>query len=777
VAAAAAVLVVMVPVAPAAAHDVDGVGATNFRTTVGPLTPAVPGLTLRVIENGSQLELRNDTRTDVVILGYSGEPYARVGPDGALINDNSPATYLNADRFSLTLVPASASATKPPAWDKVGSQPVFRWHDHRTHWMLTELPPRVLADPGAHVHISSWSLGFTYGAQELTASGSLDWAPGPSPWPWFLLLAALVAGLAAVTHRNHPHRTIAVAVAAMVVGQIVHGMGIAQAIVGTLPMKLGAILGYDAELIWPVALVAAWLLWRGYARAIWLAAGGGGYIAVSLIVDDAPLWWRSSAPSGLPIQLNRFVLAASVGIGLGLVAAVPTMLRRHAPPSRPWAAPKPEPSVEIEDSVTQPEESTVDDEASGPVPGGIGRRQLAGYLAAGALGAVAGGTIGASLAGSSAPPASATANGALLSDVGARAVAFHGARQAGIADPVRQQARVWVAAFDMNPDAAIQDLQLLLGSWTRAAQALTAGQPLGDSDDAVVTGLGPSALTITVGFGPSLFGKAGIAASARPAALAPLPAFPGEQLDPARSDGDLGLVVAADDALLVAHAARSLSRRTNGVATLRWQMSGFNAARGAGSDSMTGRNLMGQVDGSNNPKPADPDFERRVFVPDSDPAAWLRGGSYLVFRRIRMLLDDWDRLGRPEQEQVIGRRRDNGAPLSGGTEFTPADYGAKASQGQPLIAATAHIRLATPAFNDGAAMLRRGFSYADGDDQGLLFLAWQADPRHGFIPVQRKLIGSDALHPFIQHETSALFAAPGGAAAGEYIGQRLLETQ
>jgi dye decolorizing peroxidase len=125
---------------------------------------------------------------------------------------------------------------------------------------------------------------------------------------------------------------------------------------------------------------------------------------------------------------------------------------------------------------------------------------------------------------------------------------------------------------------------------------------------------------------------------------------------------------------------------------------------------------------------------------------------------------------------VIGRRRDNGAPLSGGSEFTPSDYGAKSSGGQLLIAANAHIRMATPAFNDGAAMLRRGFSYSDGLDEGLLFLAWQADPRHGFIPVQRKIAGADALQPFIRHETSALFAAPGGVAAGEYIGQRLLES-
>jgi dye decolorizing peroxidase len=404
---------------------------------------------------------------------------------------------------------------------------------------------------------------------------------------------------------------------------------------------------------------------------------------------------------------------------------------------------------------------------------GLSRRQLGSYLAVGAVGAVAGGALGVGLSGGSAP-APAAPQGTGLGDVGARAIAFHGARQAGIADPPHQQARVWIAAFDLVPGAAIDDLSLLLGTWTRAAEALTLAQALGDSDDAVVIGLGPCALTITVGFGPSLFGRAGIPASARPAALAPLPAFPGDRLDPARSDGDLCLLVAADDAMTVAHAARSLTRRSNGVAALRWQVSGFTAARGAQAQTATGRNLMGQVDGSGNPKLADPDFDRHIFVGD-DAAPWLRDGSYLVVRRIRMLLDDWDLEGRPGQERVIGRRRDTGAPLSGGTEFTAPDYVKTGSDGKPLIASDAHIRLAAPQFNNGATMLRRNFSYSDNGDEGLLFLAWQADPRQGFIPVQQKLSAGDALNPFIRHESSALFVAPGGVAPGEYIGQALLQ--
>jgi deferrochelatase/peroxidase EfeB len=342
------------------------------------------------------------------------------------------------------------------------------------------------------------------------------------------------------------------------------------------------------------------------------------------------------------------------------------------------------------------------------VKGGVGRRQVAGFLAAGALGALAG--VGAAASGlrPTTPTGTTAPPGTALGNVGSRTVPFRGPRQAGIATPARPQARVWLAGFDLAPEVDSAALRSLLRRWTEAGAKLTAGQPMGERDDAVVVGLGPAALTITVGFGPSLFGKAGIPLSARPAALTPLPTFAGETLDPSRGDGDLGVVVAGDDAVVVTHAARVLRRLAAGVAGLRWQMSGFNAARGTGSDTATPRNLMGQLDGTNNPKPEDPDFATRIFVgPQSDT---LREGSYLVVRRIRMLLDEWDALPVADQERVIGRRKDTGAPLSGGGERTAANFGARATNGEPAIPNNAHMRLAAPAFNQGAAILRRTFS-------------------------------------------------------------------
>ncbi|MFD0636339.1 Dyp-type peroxidase [Catenulispora yoronensis] len=191
---------------------------------------------------------------------------------------------------------------------------------------------------------------------------------------------------------------------------------------------------------------------------------------------------------------------------------------------------------------------------------------------------------------------------------------------------------------------------------------------------------------------------------------------------------------------------------------------------------------MGQLDGTNNPTAAQPDFERKVYVAADADAAWLRGGSYLVFRRIRMLLDSWDAQTTAEQEKVIGRRKDTGAPLSGGAEHTPVNLAAQNPDGSLAVRGDAHIRLAAPATNGGAAMLRRGLSYHDGltpdgkPDAGLLFLAWQADPTTGFIPVQQRLTKNmDALNRFTKHETSALFAMLPAASGSGYLGQALLE--
>ncbi|MGW2917102.1 iron uptake transporter deferrochelatase/peroxidase subunit [Streptomyces angustmyceticus] len=409
----------------------------------------------------------------------------------------------------------------------------------------------------------------------------------------------------------------------------------------------------------------------------------------------------------------------------------------------------------------------------------LSRRRLLGTVgAAGAAGLVAGGAGGALSvsAARSGPEDAAKA----VTSIGATEVPFRTARagqQAGITTPL--QATGHLVAFDLAPDADRKTAAALLRRWSRTAEELMAGRTP-DADTGVALDAGPSSLTVTFGFGHSFFGRTGLTKH-RPVQLDPLPDFSADALDPGRSNGDLWIQIGADDALVAFHALRALQKDAAGAARLRWQMNGFNRTPGATARPMTARNLMGQIDGTNNPKPSDQDFDRRIFVGQDAGQEWMRGGSYAVVRRIRMLLDDWEKRSRHEQERVIGRRKDNGAPLTGGSETTPMRLDASDPDGLPVIPADAHARIAAPESNQGAAMLRRPFSFHDGfredgaPDAGLLFVCWQADPLRAFTQIQRKLDRGDALSPFLRHEASGLYAVPPAADPGDYVGRPLLE--
>lgn len=399
-------------------------------------------------------------------------------------------------------------------------------------------------------------------------------------------------------------------------------------------------------------------------------------------------------------------------------------------------------------------------------PKNAGRRRLLAFASVAGGAVMAGATAGAGVA--------EVAGGEHARALGDRRIPFDGDHQAGIL--ASYAAHGWFAAFDVEPGVSAQRLAGTLRAWTAAARGLTAGRPV-SGDDAMATGYGPASLTITAGFGASLLRRFGAAV---PGELEALPPFPRDALDPHRSDGDIGVLLTADDALVVAHALRTLTRLGRGTVRVRWQMSGFSTTDGVVTGTnATPRNLMGQLDGTGNPHPADAEFDRQIFA--TGPT-WMRGGSYLVFRRIRMLLDDWDALPRIRQEQIVGRRKDTGAPLSGGTEFTPLDLDKQNSDGALAIGASAHVRQASPHSNDGATILRKGFSYFDGyrpdgtPDAGLLFMAFQADPREGFTRIQQRLAGADDLSRFLRHESSALFAVPPGCRPGRYLGQDLVES-
>ncbi|GAB97659.1 deferrochelatase/peroxidase EfeB [Kineosphaera limosa] len=425
--------------------------------------------------------------------------------------------------------------------------------------------------------------------------------------------------------------------------------------------------------------------------------------------------------------------------------------------------------------------------ASEPPPRSVSRRGLLGFAGAGAALTAAGFVGGRATAEASEASQAPSAEGA------AGAYPFYGEHQPGIVTPA--QDRLHFAAFDLTTTAR-EDLVALLTVWTAAAARMTAGQLVGDEataydsppdDTGEAIGLPPSRLTITFGFGPSLFRDAqgrdrfGLAAR-QPKALARLPHFPADNLDPARSDGDLCVQACADDPQVAVHAVRNLSRLAFGTAALRWSQLGFGRTSSTSTAQATPRNLFGFKDGTANLKAEDSAaLTEHLWVgAQDDPAAgWLAGGSYLVARRIAMTIETWDRTSLREQETLVGRDRREGAPLSGGTEFSEPDFALTGREGKPLMALNSHVRLAHPSQNDGVQMLRRGYNYTDGNDAlgrldaGLFFIAYVRDPRTHYIPMQTRMSRQDGLMEYLQHRASALFAVPPGASEGGHIGQAL----
>ena len=373
---------------------------------------------------------------------------------------------------------------------------------------------------------------------------------------------------------------------------------------------------------------------------------------------------------------------------------------------------------------------------------------------------------------------------------------FYGAHQAGIVTPA--QDRLHFATFDVTTTSRLE-LVSLLRDWTNAAARMTQGAGAGaygptsgpydapPDDTGEAIGLPASGLTLTFGFGPSLFRQAGRdrfgLAARQPAALQRLPHFPGDNLEEARSDGDLCVQACADDPQVAVHAIRNLARIAFGRAGLRWSQLGFGRTSSTSTTQATPRNLFGFKDGTMNLKAEDPgSIDRHVWVPTGADAKadWLAGGSYLVARRISMTIETWDRQALSEQERVVGRSKAEGAPLSGGTEFSQPDFALQGREGAPLVATDAHVRLAHPDQNGGVQLLRRGYNFVDGSnglgrlDAGLFFLAYVTDPRTHYIPMQNRLARRDGLSEYLQHTGSALFAVPPGVQRpGQHIGQSL----
>ena len=373
---------------------------------------------------------------------------------------------------------------------------------------------------------------------------------------------------------------------------------------------------------------------------------------------------------------------------------------------------------------------------------------------------------------------------------------FYGEHQAGIVTPA--QDRMHFAAFDLAEGLSRDELIELLQDWSYAASRLTQGLEISvagafgggaympPDDTGEATDISPAGLTVTIGFGRSLFVTAAgddrfDLASKLPSEFEDLPKMMNDFIDRERSGGDLCVQACSNDPQVAVHAIRNLTRIAFGRAQLRWSQLGFGRTSSTSTAQNTPRNLFGQKDGTMNLKAEEPDLlDAHVWVGANQGPLWAVGGSYLVARRINMSIEVWDGVQLGEQERVTGRNKKDGAPLSGGTEFSQPDFSAKGEDGALLVDERSHVARVHPDNNEGIRMLRRGYNFVDGNDAqgrlnaGLFFVAFVNAPER-FASVHKNMARDDLFVEYLKTTASSVFRVPPGVSDGQYVGQQLFE--
>lgn len=327
--------------APASAHVGGGAAGSDFDAALRSVTPELPGVTVRVLQFGDQLEVVNDSGTELTVPGYSGEPYLRIGPDGVWRNALSPATYLNLDRYGRTPIPDDVDIVAAPEWEQVSTEPAYAWHDHRTHWMTEgQLPPLVAAAPDRAHTVSEWTVPMVHGGTEVEVAGVLTWSPPPPGWLIWPVYLLLLAGTVAAGWLARSPRPLGAVLGLAVVASLYHALA-TPVPPSTISSHAGAIV--SALLPALMVLLAAGIGGRAALRGRGVLAGlmavVVGWLLLVQGLPDVDVLWTSNALTTGPQLLARAAVAVLVAVGLGLVIGGLGAARRFRDDARAVPAP------------------------------------------------------------------------------------------------------------------------------------------------------------------------------------------------------------------------------------------------------------------------------------------------------------------------------------------------------------------------------------------------------------------------------------------------------
>ena len=354
---------------PARAHGASGQEASNYLVTLTSPPQPEPGLVVRLVESGSLLQLTS-TEAEVVVAGHSGEPYLRVGPDGVFTNRRSPSSVWGRSLEAPMTAPPGTDPAAEPDWVRTSDGPTARWFDSRARWTATSPPPEVVADPQQRHVVSEWTVPVTLAGAPVAVAGTVEWVPGPSALPWWLLSLVIVGVVAAgALFLRTASRPLATVTALCVAVSVAHSALSAADAAGGPTAVLRAFLTGNIALLagWGAGVVAVVQLWRDRPPGVYVAAFAGAVVAVLGGLLDAAAFGSSQVPVVGPAVLGRLTTALSLGLGVGLVVAAVTADERVAPAAesdsqRPSGAP--------DGSPTRPGGSTGSAGSGGPPSSG-----------------------------------------------------------------------------------------------------------------------------------------------------------------------------------------------------------------------------------------------------------------------------------------------------------------------------------------------------------------------------------------------------------------------